>query len=417
MLLIYRLLINFILLISPAILIYRILNKKEHPTRCLEKIGFFNKKRNKGKLIWFHGSSVGEILSIIPLIEKLEREKYIKQILLTSNTLSSANVFKKIKLKKTIHQFLPVDSNYITNRFLDYWKPSSAFIIESEIWPNLIINIKKRNIKLGLINARITKKSYKRWKKISFFSKSIFNKFDFCLTQNSETTNYLKKLEAINVKKIGNLKFSETSLKNIYNIDNNIKKFFSSKKILFAGISTHPSEEIFCSNIHLAIKKKYPNGITIIIPRHIHRSASIKEEIEKLDLKVHLHSSNKIKIDKKTDIYLVDTFGETKSFLKVCKIVFLGGSLIEHGGQNPLEAARFGCKVIHGPNIKNFYEVYDLLNKNNISLRIKSINSAKNIIKQNLIRKFSSKTIINKLNYIGNKVLINNHKEIIKYIK
>ena len=417
MLLIYRLLINFILLISPAILIYRILKKKEHPTRCLEKIGFFNKKRNKGKLIWFHGSSVGEILSVIPLIEKLEKKKNIKQILLTSNTLSSANVFKKIKLKKTMHQFLPVDSNYITNRFLDYWKPSSVFIIESEIWPNLIFNIKKKNIPLGLINARITKKSYKKWKKISFFSKSIFNKFDFCLAQNSETNNYLKKLGSINVKNIGNLKFSETSLKNIDSIDNNIKKFFSSKKILFAGISTHPSEEIFCANIHSSLKKIYPNGITIIIPRHIHRSAKIKKEIEKLGLKVHLHSSNKIKTDKKTDIYLVDTFGETKSFLKVCKIVFLGGSLIKHGGQNPLEAARFGCKVIHGPDITNFYEVYNLLNKNNISLRIKSLNSAKNIIKQNLMKKFSSKIIINKLNSIGNKVLIKNHKEIIKYIK
>jgi len=417
MLLIYRLLINFILLFSPAILIYRILKKKEHPARCLEKIGFFNKKRNKGKLIWFHGSSVGEILSVIPLIEKLERKKNIKQILLTSNTLSSANVFKKIKLKKTIHQFLPLDSNYITNRFLDYWKPSSVFIIESEIWPNLIFNIKKKNIPLGLINARITKKSYKKWKKISFFSKSIFNKFDFCLTQNSETNNYLKKLGSINVKKIGNLKFSETSLKNIDSIDNNIKKFFSSKKILFAGISTHPTEEIFCANIHSSLKKIYPNGITIIIPRHIHRSAKIKKEIEKLGLKVHLHSSNKIKTDKKTDIYLVDTFGETKSFLKVCNIVFLGGSLIKHGGQNPLEAARFGCKVIHGPNIKNFYEVYNLLNKNNISLRIKSLNSAKNIIKQNLMKKFSSKIIINKLNFIGNKVLIKNHNEIIKYIK
>ena len=162
MLLIYRILINFILLISPVILIYRILKKKEHPKRCLEKIGIINKKRNKGKLIWFHGSSVGEILSVIPLIENLEKKKYIKQILLTSNTLSSANVFKKFKLKKTIHQFLPVDSNYIIDRFLNYWKPSSIFIIESEIWPNLIINIKQRNIPLGLINARITKKSYKK---------------------------------------------------------------------------------------------------------------------------------------------------------------------------------------------------------------------------------------------------------------
>ena len=162
-------------------------------------------------------------------------------------------------------------------------------------------------------------------------------------------------------------------------------------------------------------KKKYINGITIIIPRHIHRTSAIKKDIEEFGLKVHLHSSER-KIDNKTDIYLVDTFGETKLFIKICKIVFLGGSLIQHGGQNPLEAARLGCKVIHGPNIDNFLEVYNLLNKNNISLKIRTINHAKNVIKKNLSNKFSSKKIIKKLNSIGNEVLFKNQKEINKYI-
>mgnify|MGYP001166361067 CR=1 FL=1 len=414
---IYRVLINFILLISPVILIYRILKKKEDYKRCLEKIGFINKKRNRGKLIWFHGSSVGEILSVIPLIEILEKKKDIKQILLTSNTLSSANVFNKFKLKKTIHQFCPIDSNLVAKKFLNYWKPSSAFFIESEIWPNLIFNIKEKKIPLGLINARITNRSFKKWNKISFFSKYVFNKFDFCLAQNSETKNYLKKLGASNIKKIGNLKFSETSFKNTYSFEKDTKELLNKKKILFAGVSTHSSEEIFCANIHLKLKKKYPNGITIIIPRHIHRSNQIKDEIEELGLNVCLHSSKKNKLNKNIDIYLVDTFGETKSFIKVCKIVFLGGSLIKHGGQNPLEAARFGCKVIHGPNIGNFSEVYNLLNKNKISLKINNLNSAKKIIDQNLVNKFSSKQIINKLNTIGKKVLNKNKYEIIKYIE
>ncbi len=144
MLLFYRLLINFILLTTPVIIIYRILKKKEHHKRFLEKFGISSKKRNKGKLIWFHGSSVGEILSVIPLIENLEKKKYINQILLTSNTLSSANVFNKLKLKKTTHQFFPLDSNFITKKFLNYWKPSAIFFIESEIWPNLIYNIYKK---------------------------------------------------------------------------------------------------------------------------------------------------------------------------------------------------------------------------------------------------------------------------------
>ena len=411
----YRTIINLIIILSPLIILIRLLKKKEHPIRFKEKFCFFSKKRGPGKLIWFHGASVGEILSIIPLIEKLEKNKNINKILITSSTLSSSNIFLKFKFKKTIHQFFPIDSNFFTKKFIEYWKPSLAIFIESEIWPNIILNLKNRNIPLVLLNARITKKTYKKWKKISFFSKSIFNKFDICLSQNDETKNYLKKLGAENIKKIGNLKFSETNLKNINKINKNVQKFFDSKKILFGAISTHQNEEIFCTKIHADLKKKYKNGITIIIPRHIHRTSEIKEEIEKTGLKIHLHSSNK-KINNKTDIYLVDTFGETKLFLKICKIVFLGGSLIQHGGQNPLEAARLGCKVIHGPNISNFLEVYTLLNKNNISSRIKTINQAKSIIQKNLSNKSNSKKIIKKLNSIGNEVLFKNQKEINKYI-
>ena len=415
MLFLYRIIINLTLLISPLIIIFRIFKKKEHHTRFLEKLGLYNNKKRLGKLIWFHGSSVGEILSVMPLIENLEKKKNIKQILLTSNTLSSAKVFNNFKLKKTTHQFLPIDANFITKKFLNYWKPSLAIFIESEIWPNMILNLKNRNIPLILLNARITKKTYKKWKKISFFSKSIFNKFDICLSQNNETKNYLKKLGAKNIKKLGNLKFSETSLKNVNKINKDTKKFFDLKRILFGAISTHQEEEIFCAKIHADLKKKYINGVTIVIPRHVHRSSNIKEEIENIGLKVHLHSSGE-KIDSKTDIYLVDTFGETKLFIKICNIVFLGGSLIHHGGQNPIEAARLGCKVIHGPNIDNFSEVYNLLYKNNISSKIKTTKQAKSIIQKNLNNTFSSKKIRKKLNSIGSKVLLNNQKEINKYI-
>ena len=411
----YRIIINFIIILSPLIILIRLLKKKEHPIRFKEKFCFFSIKRGQGKLIWFHVASVGEMLSIVPLIEKLEKNKNIKKILITSSTLSSSNTFLKFKFKKTIHQFFPIDSNFYTKKFIKYWKPSLAIFVESEIWPNIILNLKNKNIPLILLNARITKKTYKKWKKISFFSKSIFNKFDVCISQNNETKNYLKKLGAENIKKLGNLKFSETNLKNINKINKNTQKFFDSKKVLFGAISTHQNEEMFCTKIHADLKKKYINGITIIIPRHIHRAPAIKEDIEKLGLKVHLHSSER-KIDNKTDIYLVDTFGETKLFIKICKIVFLGGSLIQHGGQNPLEAARLGCKVIHGPNIDNFLEVYNLLNKNNISLKIRTINHAKNVIKKNLSNKFSSKKIIEKLNSIGNEVLFKNQKEINKYI-
>ena len=158
MLFIYRLTINFIFLISPIIIIYRIIKNKEDPKRFLEKIGKFDKKNTNNNLIWFHGSSVGEILSIIPLIEKLEKKKNIKKILITSNTLSSAKIIKNLKLKKTFHQFFPLDTAPLVEKFLNHWKPKAVFFIDSEIWPNLILRISEKKIPLLLLNARITEK-------------------------------------------------------------------------------------------------------------------------------------------------------------------------------------------------------------------------------------------------------------------
>ena len=410
MLLFYRILINLVLVLSPIIILFRLIKKKEHPNRFLEKLGFPSKKRLSGKVIWFHGSSVGEILSIMPLIEKLEKNTKIKQILITSSTLSSSKVLEKYKFNKTTHQFFPIDSNIIINKFLNYWKPSVVFFIESEIWPNIIHNLYKRKIKIVLINARITNKTYKKWFKLLNFSKNIFNKFDLSLSQNKETIIYLRKLGTRNIKNLGNLKFSETKR---IKIKNKVKNFnlLNNKRVLFGAISTHYNEEIFCGKIHLELKNKYKKHISIIIPRHINRAESIKNDLENLKLKVHLHSS-KIKIKNNIDIYLVDTYGETKSFLNMCKIVYLGGSIIKRGGQNPLEAARCGCKVMHGSNVDNFKEIYELLNKIGVSSKIKNVKDAKLIINKNLQTKIRLKKNINKINLIGKKILNNIDLEI-----
>ena len=194
MLFFYRILINLVLLLSPIIILFRIIKKKEHPTRFLEKLGISSKNRMQGKVIWFHGSSVGEVLSIMPLIERLEKNSKIKQIVITSSTLSSSKVLEKYKLNKTVHQFFPIDANLIIKKFLNYWKPTAVFFVESEIWPNTIQNLHKRNIKIALLNARITNKTFTKWFKFKSFSKDIFNKFDLCLCQNKETKLYLKKL-------------------------------------------------------------------------------------------------------------------------------------------------------------------------------------------------------------------------------
>jgi 3-deoxy-D-manno-octulosonic-acid transferase len=413
LLLVYRILINLILILSPIIIIIRILKKKEHPIRFREKLCFFSKKKVKGKLIWFHGASVGEILSVIPLIEKLEKKVEIKQILITSNTLSSSKILASLKLKKTIHQFLPIDTNYHTKKFLNYWKPSIAIFIDSEIWPNIITNIKKESIPLLLLNARITKKSFKKWKKFTSSAKSLFNKFDLCLSSNNDSVKYLKILGAKKIKYIGNLKFTQSE-KNNNEIDDSLKKKFSFKHIWCAS-STHPGEEKYCALIHKKLKRQYKGLLTVIIPRHVDRVKKITKEMGELDLNIHTHNSQN-KMNKNTDIYLVDSYGLNKSFLKICKIVFLGGSIIKHGGQNPLEAARYGCKILHGPNVWNFKEIYSLLKKFKISNKINSINQMTRVIDDEFKNKMSSQKIKLKIKKIGNKILNNTLKEINYFI-
>ena len=394
----YQLIISSLLLISPLIIIYRILKKKEDSKRFIEKFSIPSEKRAKGNLIWFHGASVGEIMSILPLVKNYEKNKSINQILITSSTLSSSKIIKKFKFKKTIHQFYPVDHFILTNSFLNYWKPSLAIFMESEIWPYMFKNLKEKKIPLILMNARITKKTFNRWSKINFFSKLIFGMITVAYPQNLETKSFLKKIKTKKINYIGNLKFVENPKENFGIINKKLKSELDKKKIWVAS-STHKNEEIFCAYAHKQLKKKINNVITIIIPRHIHRANEIAEEMKKIDLKVAYHSSN-IKTLKNVDIYIVDTFGETRLFHKFSSTVFLGGSVIKRGGQNPLEAARLGSKILHGPNIDNFKDVYKLLKLLNISNKI---NTPSQLASSIVFKK--NKNSGKKIKYIGKKIL------------
>ena len=415
MLIFYRLLTGLVLLLSPIIIIIRILKQKEDLKRFKEKFCFFSKKRGSGKLIWFHGASVGELQSIIPLVERLNKNKKIKQILITSNTLSSSKIINKFKLKKVIHQFFPIDVNFFSKKFLNYWKPSIVFFVDSEIWPNMLINLKDNKVPTILLNGRITKKTFKKWLIFLNFARKLFNNFDLCLTSNYESKKYLKKLGAKRIKYIGNLKYAQSEQK-INNIKKNIKIFIKSKNVWCAS-STHFNEEKFCGLVHKKLKKKYKNLLTIIIPRHINRAESIKKELTNLDLKIHLDEPSS-SIDKTTDIYIVNSYGKTKSFYNNCKNVFLGGSIIDHGGQNPLEAARFGCNILHGKNVTNFEEIYEFLNKGGISHLIKTKSEFEKKLDTLLSKKNnSSEAIKHKIRYIGEKILKDTQKEIKNFLE
>ncbi len=410
MLFVYQLLLTFLLFFSPLIIFYRIVKKKEHKKRFVEKFSVSSKKRHKGKLIWFHGASVGEIMSIIPLIQNYEKDKSVSQILITSSTLSSSKILEKFKFNKTIHQFYPIDHSFFTSKFLRFWKPSIAVFIDSEIWPCMFKKIKDANIPLILLNARLTKKTFKRWMKIRYFSESVFNKILIAYPQNIETKNFLRKLNLKKINFIGNLKFAKNSNENFDKISDKLKKEFKRKNIWVAS-STHSSEEILCAKTHLKLKKKYKNLLTIIIPRHIHRVNEIIPEIEKLDLKVLCHSKKSNNL-KNVDIYIVDTFGETRKFHEIASSVFLGGSIINRGGQNPLEAARYGAKILHGPNVDNFKDIYKLLRSLKIS---KKINSPKQLSLSIVFSK--NKHIGRKIKNIGEKILKKTIKELDNLLK
>ena len=398
MLFIYQLIISVLLLTSPIIFLIIILRKKENIKSLKKKFSFFSKRRVNGKLIWFHGASVGEVLSIIPIIKHYEKDKSIKQILVTSSTLSSLKVIKKFNFKKTVHQFYPIDHFIFNNKFINYWKPSLGIFVDSEIWPMMFENLKYKNIPIILLNARLTKKTFSRWIKIKSFAKSVFNKITVAYPQNKETNLYLKELDVRNIITIGNLKFSENSDENLNNISKKLKSELDKKKIWVAS-STHKTEEIFCAKAHLKLKKKITNLLTIIIPRHIHRANEITNQIKNLNLKIALHSS-KPKNLKNVDIYLVDTFGETKKFHQIGNTVFLGGSIIKRGDQNPLEASRFGAKILHGPNTDNFKDVYKHLKLLNIS---KKINTPLQLASSIIFKK--NKNSGKKIKQIGKKIL------------
>jgi len=417
----YRLFTYLFYPFAPFYLYFRKIKKKEDSISYKEKLSKIKIVREEGFLIWLHVASVGEAMSILPLIEDCIEEKKIDKILLTSITLSSGKILKKrfSQNTKVVHQFLPLDVAVLTNKFLNHWKPNLSIFIDSEIWPNLILQVSKKKIPLLLINARITKKSFNRWKMIISFAKKIFEKFDLCITSNKESEDFLKILGAKNIKNYGNLKFSKIKTESNNKFDSNFLNKIKSRKI-WCGASTHPTEEIFCAQSHLRIKEKYNNVLTIIIPRHINRVNTIYEELSKLDLKIVL-SSNLDQLDTKTDIVLVDSYGESVKFYNISKYVFLGKSLIpsliKDGGQNPIEPARLGCKIFHGPYVSNFTEIYKYLDDLGVSKKVNNSNE----LSLSLVEKFKdnkpeNSKIVEKIETYGQNILNNVTQEIKKYI-
>ena len=377
MILAYRVLTTLLYPFLFLFIYYRKIFNKEDPVRYKEKIlvSHFNvKKKNKSKLIWFHAASIGEFKSIIPIIDYLNINNQNYEFLITTTTLSSGNLAKEElqKFNNVEHRYIPFDVNFLMGKFINLWKPDQIFLVDSEIWPNLIFKAKKYNIPIALINARLTLKTFNKLSLFPNVARRIFKIFDLCLCSNLETKNFLERLNIINVYFKGNIKFIKKIDKTkISNLNENI---LLKKRFWFAA-STHKEEDLFCLRTHLKLKEKFQDLITIIAPRHIDRCGEIKSLFEKSKLSVQILNKNQ-SILEKNEIIIINYFGALNDYFKYAKSVFIGKSIIEKlkndGGQNPLEAAKLKCKIYHGPYVYNFKDIYEILEKNNISKTIKN---------------------------------------------
>jgi 3-deoxy-D-manno-octulosonic-acid transferase len=387
----------------------RILKKKESSIRFKEKLGITNAQRQDGYLMWFHCASIGELKSIFPIIDH-----YIKKnrILLTTSTLSSSEIFYKkySSNKNIIHQFAPIDSPQIVKRFFLKWKPNIIFFTDSELWPNQIFYAKNNNIPLILLNGRISKKSFSKWRLFKTTMHEILKSFKLILCSSNQSENYFNYFKTKNIENIGNLKFIVSENLN-YKDEENISL---QKRIIFLALSTHNTEEEFCIKAHISLKIKYPNLLTLIIPRHINRIEIIEEIVKKFKLN-SLTQDSLSGIKDNTDILIINTYGNTQKFIKLSKCIFIGGSLINHGGQNPIEVAYNNSLIFHGPYIHNFTEIYNFLNKENISFEVKSVKELIDHLDKN-INSNQSNNIKEKIINKGNEILSITIKKLDQYM-
>ncbi len=338
-----------------ACLAYRKAKGKEDLDRFPERLGIPSHPRPEGRLIWMHGASVGETLSMLPLINRITETYPDMHILVTSGTVTSAHLMAKRLPERAFHQYIPVDGMPYAARFVDYWKPDVVLWLESEFWPNILSVVREREIPLFLINGRVSDKSFRRWKKMPKFSAEIQELFTESFGQTDMDADRLAVLGARKTACFGNLKFAAPELP--YNADE-LKKVTDAlgRRPCWIAASTHADEETDAAFVHEELRKTLPDIFTVIAPRHPNRGDEIEKMLQSRGLKVARRSRGD-EITAQTDVYLADTIGEMGLFYRMAPVAFVGGSLIPFGGQNMIEPARLKRAVLCGPHTGNFKEI------------------------------------------------------------
>jgi len=356
----YRALTSLAVPFAPLILAWRTRRGKEEPDRRSERYGRASAPRPKGFLAWFHASSVGEANAALPVIETIAAERPEVRMLLTTATVTSAQLARSRLPKNVLHQYVPLDNKSYVQRFLHHWRPDLAVLVESEIWPNLVLETKGEGIPLLLINGRMSSSSFKRWRRRPGLSRPLFSAFDLVLAQNDSLAERFAQLGVARTLDVGNLKADAPPPPADLPGKRRLAAAISGR-IVWLAASTHPGEEELVAEAHKKMKQDQPTLLTIIVPRHPERGKPIAEALG-ANLRVALRSEGQLP-EASTDIYVADTIGELGLFYALSPIAFVGGSLIERGGQNPVEPIKLGAAVLTGPNWQNFRDSYTELLK------------------------------------------------------
>lgn len=350
-----------------ALLRRRLARGKEDAARLPERMGVASRARPAGRLVWIHGASVGEALSVLPLIERVLQRLPAAHILVTTGTLTSARLMAERLPPRAFHQFVPLDAAPWVQRFLDHWRPDLALWVESELWPNLLLESSARGVPIALINARLSGRSFRGWKRWPVAARKLVQAFRLVLAQTAADAERYRALGAAQVLLVGNLKYAAPPLPVDETKLDELRAAIGSRRVWLAA-SIHPGEETVIAQAQRALEPTI-GALAIVVPRHPEKGAAMQASMAAPDLRIARRSAGEIPAAD-TNIYLADTLGELGLFYSVARLAFIGGSLIPHGGQNPIESARFGVPILYGPHMENFADVIGALHGAGAALRV-----------------------------------------------
>jgi 3-deoxy-D-manno-octulosonic-acid transferase len=361
----YRRLTKVVAPLANRFIQQRLKRGKEDAIRATERKGISSIARPEGPLIWIHGASVGEILAVAALIERISAMSI--PILLTSGTRTSAEIAVQ-RFPDVIHQFLPYDCPVFVNRFLDYWRPGISLFVESDLWPNLLLAGADRGMPMIIVNGRMSERSFRRWQWVPTTMNALLGRFEMCLAQSAGDAERFTALGSPHVFTTGNLKLDSPVPPVDEDRMDEMTAATDGRPIVVAA-STHPGEEDILADAHTSLVQRFPDLLTVIVPRHPQRGAALANDIRARGFRTALRSAGELP-SRETDIYIADTLGELGLFYRLSPVVFVGGSLVNHGGQNPIEAVQLGAAVVHGPHVFNFKDVYQALDDKAASVEV-----------------------------------------------